>query len=449
MKQEILDFAKKAVEIAGKKGAGSAEAYSEWGKEFSVTTRDGEVETLSQATSAGVGLRVINDGHLGFGYTSDVELGGVEAFVDRILAMSKETAKDENNALPSGTMMEKRNKTPNIYDEAVVNLPPEWTINAALEMEKVARAADKRIVTVAQVGGGNYIYEGAIVTSGGLVDSYRSTHIWLFAVPFAQDESGGQRDYWQDTSTHLSEIDTPEQIAKIAAERTVRMLGATKIPSGNMPVVFDPQMAQSFVGDIVGAINGDLVYKKASFLGDKLGKKIAGELLTVVDDGLRDKGTGSAPFDGEGVPTGTKILVDKGILTTFLYDTYTANKAKAKTTASARRGYNSLPGIGTFNLYTQPGQTPPEEILKSIDHGLYVTKMMGSGVNTVNGDFSRGANGFLIEKGELTKPVQEVTVAGNMLEMLGRIDAVGNDLDFRGSGGAPTIRFSELSVSGK
>ena len=172
-------------------------------------------------------------------------------------------------------------------------------------------------------------------------------------------------------------------------------------------------------------------------------------MVTVVDDGTMNRGIASAPFDGEGVPTTKHVVVDRGVLKMYLYDTYTANKAQTQTTGNAVRGYSSLPSISVTNFYLAPGKDDPDKIIADVDHGLYVTKMMGRGANTVNGDFSRGANGILIEKGKLTRPVQEVTVAGNMLDMMGKIDAVGTDIDFRGSLGAPTIRFSELAVSGK
>jgi PmbA protein len=191
-----------------------------------------------------------------------------------------------------------------------------------------------------------------------------------------------------------------------------------------------------------------MVFKKASFLGDKLGEKVAAECVTIVDDGLRPRGLGTSPFDGEGVPTRRTPLLEKGVLKSFLYDCYTARKAKAATTGNASRSYASLPHIGLNNLYLEAGPTPPEEIIQGVRQGLYVTAMLGRGANTVTGEYSRGANGLWIENGELAFPVQEVTVAGDMLQMLLAIDAVGSDLAFRGAVAAPTLRFAELAVSG-
>jgi PmbA protein len=226
------------------------------------------------------------------------------------------------------------------------------------------------------------------------------------------------------------------------------MLGACKVKTQRVPVIFDPQMAASFVGSLAGAVNGDMVFKKASFLTGKLGEKVAPESFTVVDDGLLSRGLGTSPFDGEGVATRCTRIVERGVLESYLYDTHTARKAGKSTTGNASRGYSSLPSIGLNNFYLEAGAASPEEIIRGVKSGLYVTSMLGQGANLVTGDYSRGANGLWIENGELAYPVQEITVAGHMLEMLKAIDAIGDDLEFRGSVAAPTIRFAELAVSG-
>jgi PmbA protein len=213
-------------------------------------------------------------------------------------------------------------------------------------------------------------------------------------------------------------------------------------------VVFDPQMAASFIGGLSAAVNGLLVHKKSSFLGGHLGKRIAPETITLVDDGTLPHGIATRPFDGEGVRSQRTKVVERGVLKSFLYDATTARKAKAKSTGSASRGWGSLPSIGTSNFYLEPGTKSPEEIIREMRNGLYVTAMLGRGADVVTGDYSRGANGIWIENGELAFPVQEVTVSGNLIEMLRGIDAVGSDLDFRSSTAAPTIRFAELVVSG-
>jgi PmbA protein len=216
-----------------------------------------------------------------------------------------------------------------------------------------------------------------------------------------------------------------------------------------VPVVFDPMMAASFVSSVAAAANGDAVFKNSSFLASKLGQKLAPDNVTIVDDGLLKDGIATSPFDGEGVATRTTKILDRGVLNAFLYDAFTARKAKTHSTGNASRGYRSLPHIGTNNLYLEPGEQTPESIIKGVKDGFYVTAMLGHGANLVTGEFSRGANGLWIENGALTRPVQEVTVAGHLLDMLQGIDAIGNDLHFRGNTAAPTIRFRELTVSGE
>jgi PmbA protein len=203
------------------------------------------------------------------------------------------------------------------------------------------------------------------------------------------------------------------------------------------------------VGSIASAANGDAVFKKASIFAPLLGKRVGADSITVVDDGLLPRGLGTSPFDGEGVPTRRTPIVEKGVLKSFLYDAFTARKAGARTTGNASRGYSSLPSIGVNNLYLEPGQKSPEELIREVKNGFYVTTMLGSGANIVTGDYSRGANGLWIENGELAYPVQEVTVAGSLLQMLKDVDGIGNDLSFQGSTGAPTLRFAELTVSGE
>ncbi|MCB1152900.1 TldD/PmbA family protein, partial [bacterium] len=263
------------------------------------------------------------------------------------------------------------------------------------------------------------------------------------------DAGNGQVAYFFDMKCFADELATPEEIANEAARRVTARLGADKIDSGHMPVVFSPEMAAGLAGGLAGAANGDMVFKQASFLHDKLGASIAPANFSLIDDPLKYHGTASGAFDGEGVPTRRLPIIEAGKLNLFLYDTYTASKAGTRSTGSAARSYSSLPRIGTSNLYIAPGDVAPEKIVGDVKKGLYVTSMMGRGVDTVTGDYSRGAQGFLIENGELTQPVQEVTVAGNLLEMLPKIDAIGSDLTFRGSTGAPTLRVAEMTVSGR
>jgi PmbA protein len=442
-------LAKKIVQRAKKKGAKQAEAYLEVGRQSSCRVRDGEIEDLTEATSKGVGLRVITKDHrLGFAYTSDFEPASLDRFVDRALQLAETSAPNKLNGLPAAKELGKPAETGELYDTAVANLAGDWKIKSALEMEKAGKAVDPRITTFASVGAGDYVSEVYVASSEGLTGGYAGTYVYLYASPVASENGQLQTSSWVDYKRFLGDLESPEQVGREAARRAVRMLGARSVKSQQVPVIFDPLMASSFVGNLSAAADGNAIYKNSSIFVGKLGKRLAPESVTVVDDGLLRRGLGTSPFDGEGVATRRTPILEKGVLRSYLYDSFTARKAKAKTTGNAARGYSSLPHIGTNNLYLEAGTRPPEELIREVKNGFYVTAMLGSGANPVTGEYSRGANGLWIENGELAYPVQEVTVAGNLLQMLQDLDAIGSDLQFRGSVGAPTIRFKQLTVSG-
>ncbi len=258
-----------------------------------------------------------------------------------------------------------------------------------------------------------------------------------------------QRDYWYSVARTLKKLEPPEQVGRIAAERTLRRLGARKVKTGHVPVVFDPMVARSLLEHIFGAVNGDAVYRGASFLAGKLGERVAGENVAVIDDGAMPGGFGSSPFDDEGVPTRRTLVIENGVLKSYLLNTYTAKKLGLATTGNAARGLAGNPGIGVGNLFMRPGTRSPREIIADVKEGLYLTELLGFGVNLVTGDYSRGASGLWIAGGELTYPVEEVTIAGNLKDMLVNIAEIGNDLEFRGSIASPTLRVEGLTVAGE
>jgi PmbA protein len=238
-------------------------------------------------------------------------------------------------------------------------------------------------------------------------------------------------------------------VGKIAAQRTLRRLGARKVKTAQVPIVFDPLVATSILEHIFEGVNGDSVYRGASFLAGKLGQKIAGENVNIVDDGTMPGGFGTSPFDGEGVPTRRTIVIENGVLKSYLLNTYTAKKLGLQTTGNASRGLAGTPGIGPGNYFLQPGSKTPQQIIGGIPNGLYVTEFLGHGANLVTGDYSRGASGLWISGGELAFPVEEITVAGNLKELFFNISEIGNDLEFRGAVAAPTIRVDGLTVGGE
>lgn len=447
---DLLSVCERVVKRARRLGATQAEAYGERTREATVRVRDGEVEDLTQAEGKGLGLRVIVEGRLGFAYTSDFSDGAVDDFVRRAIALAKIAGKDASNKLPDERALKARNpELHGLFDPEVESLGTDWKIDAARTMERAGKAEDKRVANFESVGAGDFVADVAIHSSEGAHERYRGTYVYLFASPVARGDDGQlQTAYWVDYKRRLRDLETPEEIGRIAARRAGRMLGAKKVKTQRVPVVFEPTIAASFVAGLAAAVNGDQVRKGSSFLAGRLGERIAPDTVTVVDDGLLPGGISTAPFDGEGIATRRNVVIDRGVLAGFLYDTGTARKARAKPTGNARRGYSTLPSVGVTNFHLQAGATPAASIVKGVKNGFYVTAMLGRGANTVTGDYSRGANGLWIRDGELAEPVQEVTVAGNLLDMLQSIDAVGDDLDFRGSLGAPTLRFAELTVSG-
>ncbi|HBA39060.1 MAG TPA: peptidase, partial [Deltaproteobacteria bacterium] len=270
----------------------------------------------------------------------------------------------------------------------------------------------------------------------------------LSVVPVAALNGMMQRDYWYSSQRKFSRLESPESVGRKAAARVLRRLGARKIKTREVPVVFEPEIAATLLRHLSGALSGYSLYKGASFLIGKLGDKIASELITVVDDGTIPAALGSKPFDGEGLPTGRKTVVEKGVLQSYLLDTYSGRKLGYPSTGNAARSVGEPPGVAPTNFYLSPGSYSPEKIIASVEEGFYVTELIGFGVNLVTGDYSRGAAGIWIEKGELTYPVEEVTIAGNLKEILLNIEMVGNDLEMRDRICAPTVKISRMTVAG-
>ena len=446
---DYRELAKKLVHRAKRKGARQAEAFLEVGRQSSCRVRDGEIEDLTEATSKGVGLRVVSNQRIGFAYTSDFDPDTLNQFVDRALQLAQAAAPNKMNGLPSPQDLSHRACAGELFDTEIANLPSDWKIKASLEIERAGKSLDPRITTFESVGAGDNVSEVVVASTSGLVDAYSGTYAFLYAMPVASDGTQLQTSYWVDYKRFFKDLESPEHVGRQAAQRALRMLGAKKVKSQRVPVILDPMTAASFVDSIASAADGDAVFKKSSFLAKHLNQRIAGEHVSLVDDGLLPRALGTAPFDGEGVPTRRTAIIENGILRNFLYDSFTARKAKTRTTGNASRSYNALPRIGTNNLYLVPGTKASEDLIGEVESGFYVTAMLGRGADIVTGQYSRGANGLWIQKGELSYPVQEVTVAGDLLQMLRQLDAVGSDLQFRGSTGAPTIRFAELTVAGE
>ena len=442
----LLEVCEKLVSLAKKAGASDAEGYAERTRESSVKVREGNVEELQQATSKGVGLRVFAAGRLGFAYGTDFSRDGLRKLAESAVALAKGAAKDEFNELPRGKSLGRGPE--GWYDPAIEDIDPAWKLRAAQAAEKAASGVDRRVTRFDSTGAGDFLAHAAIASSRGAAGESRASYAFVYSSPVAEADGQLQTGSWSDTRRRLADLQAPEEVGRIAAQRAARMLGARKVKTQKAAILFEPEMAAGFLAGLSGAVNGHLVHKKSSFLGSLVGKRIASEAVTIVDDATLEGGLGTRPFDGEGVVSQRTVVVDKGVLKSFLYDTYTARKAGARSTGNASRSWLSLPHIGTSNFVLERGTRSFDEIVRSTKRGLLVTAMLGSGANVVTGEYSRGANGLWIEDGQIAHAVQEVTVSGSLLEMLQAIDAVGSDLDLRSSTAAPTLRIAEAVVSG-
>jgi PmbA protein len=447
---DLKSLAQDVVRRAKQSGASAAECVVREGDEFSVNVRLGEVETLKESGSRSIGVRVFFGQRAASTYSSDFSAEGIERMLKSALELAKITSEDPFAGIPEAAQLGSIAGPLNLYHEDVYSLPGAGRIEYARRAEKAALDFDPRLKN--SDGGSFDAATGRkiLANSHGFVGEYRRSYCSVAAVPIAQDNEGNmQRDYWYSLSRSLAKLEPAEEVGREAARRTIRRLGARKGKTAHVPVVLDPMVARSMLDHIFEGVNGDSVYRGASFLAGKLGEKIAGPNVTVIDDGTMPGGFGTAPFDGEGVPTRRTVVVENGVLKSYLLNTYTARKLKLETTANAARGLAGTPGISPGNYYLQPGKKSPQEIIGEIKDGLYVTEFLGHGANLVTGDYSRGASGLWIVNGELAYPVEEITVAGNLKEMFKNISEIGSDLEFRGSMASPTIRIDGLTVGGE
>jgi len=447
---DLQQLATDIVTKASKAGATDAEVVIREGDEFSTAVRLGEVETLKESGSRGVGLRVFVGQRVASTSSSDFTLEGIDHLISGALALARVTSEDPFAGLADASEFGQLDHDLDLYHEDVYSLPTAERIDFARRCEAAAMSADTRIQN--SDGGSFDAATGhkVFANSRGFVGEYRSSYCSVSTSPIAMSRNREmQRDYWYSAARTLAKLDSPESVGAEAARRTLRRLDGRRVPTQRPPIVFAPEIARSLIGAIFDAANGESIYRGASFFTGKLGEQVAAESINVIDDGTIVGGHGSSPFDGEGLPTRRKVIVENGTLKTYLLNTYTARKLNMQSTGNAVRGLSGNPGIGNGNLYLEAGKLSPEEILREIKTGFYVTELLGQGVNMVTGDYSRGASGLWIENGELTYPVQEVTVAGNLKEMFRNITAIGNDLVFRGSVASPTMRIDGMTIAGE
>jgi PmbA protein len=445
-----MDYRNLAADLlrkARQAGASDADVLVVSGTDFSVTVRKGEVEKLTDAGSKALGMRAFVGRRTATSHTSDFSPKALDTLVAETVAMARVTSEDPAAGLPDECDPFEDLEL-GLFDPSPAALTTEAKIALARRAEAAALAVSPELTN--SDGGSLASGEDAIVLANtrGFLGGYRASSVSISVVPVAERQGQKERDYWYTAGRGMGDLISPEEVGRIAAERTLRRLGARKVETAEVPVVFDPETAADLLGHVFGALSGYAVFRSATFLKDRLGERVASPLLTIVDDARRPRGLGSRPFDGEGQRTRRNVPLEAGVLRHYLCDAYAARKIGARATGSARRGVAGGPSVGAGNLCFAEGETPPDQIVATVARGLYVTDLIGFGVDLVSGDYSQGASGLWVENGRFVHPVHEVTIAGNLKQMLLDVDAVGTDLEFRGSSAAPTLRIAKMMVGG-
>ncbi|HTV30788.1 MAG TPA: TldD/PmbA family protein [Xanthobacteraceae bacterium] len=440
----LSDLAERLVAAAHRAGADAADAIAVRGVSLSVEVRDGAVEESQRSEGDDVGLRVLVGKKQAVVSTNDIKGDGLDALAERAVAMARAAPEDRFAGLADETLLARDFPALDLLDP---NMP---SVDVLERRAHEAEAAGLAVTGVTKSGGASAssgIGGLVLVTSHGFRGATISSSHSIAMSAIAGDGTGMETDYDFTSTLHAADLESAEQIGRRAGERAVKRLNPRKVATRRVPVVFDARISGSLVGHLTSAANGGAIARKTSFLKDKLGEKILAPGLDIVDDPLRKRGLRSRPFDAEGVSARTRKIVEGGVLKTWLLDSATARELDLQTTGHAQRGVSSTPSPGPTNLHLTPGSKKPQELIAEIKDGFFVTSLIGMGVNLVTGDYSRGASGFWIENGELTYPVSEVTIAGQLLEMFKSLEPA-NDLAFRYGTNAPTVRVEGLTVAG-
>ena len=445
-KEDFLSLGEFVCARAKVLGAAEAEAYLADNREIAIEVRNGQVETMKQARDQGLGLRVRTGNRTGFAFTSDLAPAALEEVLRQALANARETAEDPYRRLPAPAP---GYPDLNLFDSGILNAPLEKKIELAKTLEEAAREEDARVKIIESSTYQDSQVEITLVNSLGLHNTYRATYCGLYLSLVAEENGDQQTGFALDFRLRFSALDS-RRVGSEAARRATRLLGAKPVTTRKVPVIFEPYVAVGFLGLLAPALSAEAVQKGRSLFRGKVGQQIAAAKINLVDDGLLADGIASAPFDGEGVPMSRTVGIDRGVLQGFLHNTYTAAKDQTVSTGNgARPSFKATPEVGATNFFLEPGNLSPEKLIGDLQDGFYVTEVIGMHTaNPISGDFSVGAAGILIERGELTRPVRGVAIAGNIQELLLQVDGVGNDLRFLGSQGAPTLRIAGISVGG-
>jgi PmbA protein len=443
------DLAQDVIRRALEAGATDAECTISEGEEFNASVRMREIEQLKEAGSRAAGLRILIGKRTGSSYTSDLSKQGLEKMVQSAIELAEVTTEDPHAGLPEPDEFGKIEGDLGLYSADVAGLDTALKIEQAKRAEAAALDADPRIANSEGASFDSNVGRHVFANSRGFAGEYRSSYCALSAVPVARDGESMERDYWYTMARGFAGLESPESVGSTAAQRALRRLNAVKVETQKATVVFEPRTARTLLDSIFEAVHGMSVYRQESFLAGKLGEKVASENLTVVDDATIPGLFGTSPFDDEGVASRRTVVIERGVLKSYLMNTYAARKLGMRTTGNASRGITGNAGIGHGNFYIEKGVQTAEQMIASIPNGFYVTELLGFGVNVVTGDYSRGAAGLWIRNGELAFAVHEVTIAGNLKDMFLGLEAIGSDLEFRGSVAAPTLKIGEMTIGGK
>jgi PmbA protein len=426
-------------------GAGSAEVYLQTGRNLSVRVRNADIETIQEASSSGIGFRVITDGKMGFSHCNDLSPKALDETISKAIAFAKLTTPDDSNVLPSDQGF---TDVQGLFDREIADTGMERKIGMALEVEEHAMK-DPRITHSSGSGFSEWEGEIFIANSNGVAKNYKSAMcsigVGVVAEKGEQRRTGGE----YCTRRFFADLDPLDVIGQRAAEKAWELLDPRMVKTQKAAVIFHSDVAPSLLRGVIAAINGERVLQGASFLQDSMNQQFATSLLTLTDDGTLDRCVGSSPFDGEGFPTSKRILIGNGVLKSFIYNTQVATRAGVESTGNASRsGYTGLPGIGTHNLYLEEGEHTLGQIIAATRRGLLLKGVTGYGMNPVNGNFSGGATGFWIENGRIVHPVEGLTIAGSAKQILNGIDMMGNDRDMNSSFASPSFRVAEMQIGG-
>lgn len=438
-------LAERLMKQARAAGADEAEVFLSEGTNFSTRVRHGQVETVTEATTRGLSLRVFLDQRVARASASDLRQASVDGLARRAVERARHANQDPCAGLPEKFGTPVAAEELNLYDPLVEALTAKENIARAQETEAVGLRLDPRIKNSGGAGFSVHRSRVHLANTHGFQGGYQTTMCSLGLYLLGQEPGNGAQvsDYWYSAARHTGQLDSPEQVARKAVERVQRHFGARKVETQEVAVVFEPLMAAELLSDLFAALTGVAVYLRQSFLEGALGEKVAAEGVTILDDGLLPGALGTRPFDREGVASQRTPIVERGVLKNYLCGTYSARKLGRESTGNGT-GNGEVP----TNFYLAAGPYSPQEILGSVERGLYVARLMGQGVNLVTGDYSRGAFGLWIENGQVAYPVHEVTISGNLRRMLEGMEKVGNDLEFRDQVAAPTVKVGAMTVAG-